>query len=237
MLNKPVKTLGVLGGMGPAACAEFLRIFARDCPAKNDSEHPKIIMLSDPATPDRSDGLMGIGEDPLPVIRKNLFKLIEWGADVLAVPCNTAHYFIDRFRDELMDKNVPLIHIVEETVDAAKELSQGNCSWLLATDGTQKSLIYPLCAEKKHYHFLKPSQEQQEKIQKSVRLVKAGKLSESGELMHEIVLELWNERDVPVTMGCTELPLAYSASGLDMNKQVSSLKALSDACIRVLYEI
>ncbi|MBQ7154215.1 MAG: aspartate/glutamate racemase family protein [Synergistaceae bacterium] len=228
-----MQTLGVLGGMGPAACAEFLRILARDCPAENDSQHPKIIMLSDPETPDRSDGLMGLGPDPLPVIRKNLLQLAEWGADVLAVPCNTAHYFIDRFRDELP---VPLIHIVEATVEAAKELSKGNCSWLLATDGTQKSLIYPACAEKMHYHFLKPSPEQQERVQKCVRQVKAGDMKAAGETMKEVVLELWGERDVPVTMGCTELPLAYEASGLPLERQVSSLKALSDACIRVLYE-
>lgn len=233
MLTRPVKTLGVLGGMGPAACAEFLRILARDCPAADDSQHPKIIMLSDPETPDRSDGLMGLGPDPLPVIRDNLLRLAQWGADVLAVPCNTAHYFIDRFRDELP---VPLIHIVEATVEAAKELSQGNCSWLLATDGTQKSLIYPSCAEKMHYHFLKPSAEQQERVQKCVRLVKAGEMHEAGEVMREVVGELWSERSVPVTMGCTELPLAYEASGLPQEKQVSSLKALSDACIKVLYE-
>ena len=234
MLTRPSKTLGVLGGMGPAACAEFLRILARDCPAGDDSQHPKIIMLSDPDTPDRSDGLMGLGPDPLPVIRKNLLQLAEWGADVLAVPCNTAHYFIDRFREELP---VPLIHIVEVTVEAAKELSQGNCSWLLATDGTQKSLIYPACAEKMRYHFLKPSQSQQERVQKCVRLVKAGDMKSAGETMREVVNELWGERNVPVTMGCTELPLAYEASGLPNERQVSSLKALSDACIRVLYEL
>ncbi|MBQ9418897.1 MAG: aspartate/glutamate racemase family protein [Synergistaceae bacterium] len=229
----PEKVLGVLGGMGPAACAEFLRILARDAPAKDDSQHPKIIMLSDPDTPDRSDGLMGLGPDPLPVIRKNLLQLVEWGAEILAVPCNTAHYFIDRFRDEIP---VSLVHIVEATVEAAKELSKGNCSWLLATDGTQKSLIYPSYAEKVRYHFLKPSQEQQSKIQSCVRLVKSGELKTAGEVMRDVVSELWRERDVPVTMGCTELPLAYEASGLPMDRQVSSLKALSDACIRALYD-
>ncbi len=234
MLSKPEKTLGVLGGMGPAACAEFLRLLAKDAPAKNDSQHPKIIMLSDPETPDRSDGLMGLGPDPLPVIRKNLLQLVEWGADVLAVPCNTAHYFIDRFIDELP---VPLIHIVDVTVEAAKDLSKGNCSWLLATDGTQKSLIYPLCAEKKRFHFLKPSTEQQDKIQSCIRYVKSGDLKTAGEIMNDVVNELWRERDVPVTMGCTELPLAYEASGLPSERQVSSLKALSDACIKFLYEM
>ena len=230
---RPEKTLGVLGGMGPAAAAEFLKILARDVPAKNDSEHPKIIMLSDPDTPDRSDGLMGLGPDPLPVIRKNLLQLIEWGADVLAVPCNTAHYFIDRFRDEL---TVPLIHIVEATVEAARDLSKGNCSWLLATSGTQKSLIYPACAAKMNYHFLKPSEEQQDIIQSSIRDVKAGNLKLAGEKIFNVVNDLWKERDVPVTMGCTELPIAYAASGLPNEKQVSSLKALSDACIKMLYE-
>ena len=234
MLTRPEKVLGVLGGMGPAACAEFLRILARDAPAKDDSQHPKIIMLSDPDTPDRSDGLMGIGPDPLPVIQKNLLQLVEWGADVLAVPCNTAHYFIDRFRGEIP---VPLVHIVEVTVDAARELSKGNCSWLLATDGTQKSLIYPSCAAEKRYHFLKPSEEQQGKIQSCIRYVKSGEMKTAGEIMNDVVTELWNERDVPVTMGCTELPLAYDASGLPQDRQVSSLKALSEACIKILYEI
>ena len=233
-MSRPEKILGVLGGMGPAAAAEFLRILARDCPAENDSMHPKIIMLSDPDIPDRSDGLMGIGKDPSEKLEADLKQLIKYGADLLAVPCNTAHYFIDRFRNNL---KVPLIHIVEATVEAAKELSAGNCSWLLATDGTQKSLIYPACAEKLSYHFLRPSPEQQERVQKVVRLVKAGKLSESGEEIKGVINELWSERHVPVTMGCTELPLAYSASGLPDEMQVSSLKALSDKCIKILYGI
>ena len=245
MSSHPEKVLGVLGGMGPAATAEFLRILARDCPAGNDAQHPKIIMLSDPDIPDRSDGIMGIGEDPTEILYKNLMQLVDFGADVLAVPCNTAHYFIDMFRNELP---VPLIHIVESTVEAAKNLSadlmnnpdyklnSDDCSWLLATDGTQKSLIYPACAEQMNYHFLKPSHEQQGKIQNVVRYVKARKMSEAIDLITSVVCELWNERKVPVTMGCTELPLAYAESGLPAEMQVSSLKALSDACIKFLYE-
>ena len=181
-----------------------------------------------------AEAALTLGPDPELVIRKNLFKLIDWGADLLAVPCNTAHYFIDRFRDDLP---VQLVHIVESTVEAAKELSKGNCAWLLATDGTQKSLIYPVCADKMYFHFLKPSHEQQDKIQSCIRYVKAGELNTAGEVISSVIQELWRERDVPVTMGCTELPLAYAASGLPDNKQVSSLKALSDACLKILYEI
>ena len=96
-------------------------------------------------------------------------------------------------------------------------------------------MIYPECAARMQYHFLKPSPGQQERVQKCVRLVKAGDMKTAGEVMRDVVGELWRERDVPVTMGCTELPLAYEASGLPLERQVSSLKALSDKCISVLY--
>ena len=97
------------------------------------------------------------------------------------------------------------------------------------------SMIYPECAQKMNYHFLRPSPDQQERVQLCVRRVKAGDMKSAGEIMNDVVSELWKERDVPVTMGCTELPLAYEVSGLPKVKQVSSLKALSDACISVLY--
>ena len=232
MLTKPRKTLGVLGGMGPAAAAEFLRILARDAPARTDAEHPRMILLSDPEVPDRSDGITGQGLDPLPAIKKDLQQLIDWGADVLAVPCNTAHFFIDRFRDEL---TVPLVHIVEATVKAAQSLSPEG-AWIVATSGTQKSRIYPACAEMKGYRFLQPSDEQQEQVQRSLRAVKAANMEEAGRLLRGVVEELWRERDLPIATACTELPLAYDASGLPSNRQVSSIQALSDACLDLLYE-
>ena len=72
-----MKTLGVLGGMGPAAGAEFLRLLARDAPAKRDQDHPRVIALSDPAIPDRSDAIRGLGEDPTPRLRRELERLVE----------------------------------------------------------------------------------------------------------------------------------------------------------------
>ena len=108
MLSKPEKKLGILGGMGPAAAAEFLRLLAAGAPAQNDAGHPYLLMLSDPGIPDRTDGILGAGPDPLPAMRRDLLRLAEWGADLLAVPCNTAHHFIDRFRADLP---IPLVHI------------------------------------------------------------------------------------------------------------------------------
>ena len=232
MLSKPKKKLGILGGMGPAAAAEFLRLLADGAPARNDAEHPRLLMLSDPDIPDRSDGILGTGPTPLPAIRGALLRLAEWGADVLAVPCNTAHHFINRFREELP---VPLVHIVEATVAAARRRSPEG-AWLLSTSGTRVCGIYPACAEREGYRFIHPSEARQERVQNCLRLVKAGNLPRAAALMRGLAEELWDERDCPIVTACTELPLAYAAAGLPREREVSSLRSLCDACLDVLYE-
>ena len=123
------KKLGVLGGMGPAAAAEFLRQLAVKCPATVDQEHPVVYMIGDCETPDRSTAIFGAGESPLPRLKKNLLQLCEMGADVLSVPCNTAHYFIDQFKEELPVPLVESIHAPSgERRCAAKTVSSTMCT-------------------------------------------------------------------------------------------------------------
>lgn len=227
----PNKTLGILGGMGPAAAAEFLRLLAEKSPAEHDQEHPVMYMLSDPQIPDRTAAVAGIGPDPTERLRKGLLTVAGWGADYLAVPCNTAHIFIDRFRDELP---VPLLHIVEETIEACKKQSPGG-AWLLATEGTCKSGLYQQYAQKADYVFREVSAQTQQEVTRALSLVKAGKIAESGACMRAVAESLWQEEKLGVATACTELPLAYDASGLPQEKAVSSLGALSDACLRAVY--
>ena len=66
--KKNGKKLGVLGGMGPAAAAEFLRQLAAKCPAATDQEHPVVYMIGDCEIPDRSTAIFGKGESPAPVL-------------------------------------------------------------------------------------------------------------------------------------------------------------------------
>jgi len=65
--------------------------------------------------------------------------------------------------------------------------------------------------------------------------VKAGRIVEAGAALRKIIETLWSEEDRLIATACTELPLAYTASGLPSCKEVSSLQALSDACIEFLY--
>lgn len=230
-MESPNKTLGILGGMGPAAAAEFLRLLAEKAPARRDQEHPVMYMLSDPHIPDRTAAVAGTGPDPTERLRKGLLTVAGWGVDYLAVPCNTAHIFIDRFREELP---VPLIHIVEETVAACRNQSPEG-AWLLATEATCKSGLYQRYAHTVGYEFFEVTPKTQARVTEALTLVKAGKMAESGKCMLSVVEELWTIRNVGVVTACTELPLAYDASGLPEDRSVSSLGALSDACLGAIY--
>lgn len=228
---RPEKTLGVLGGMGPAATADFQRVLAEKSPATTDQEHPRMIVYSHTAVPDRTTFLLGKGPDPTEHIKEGLESLVEWGADYLCVTCNTAHCFVDTFKDQLKK---PLIHIVDETIRQSAEISPKG-AWLTATLGTIKTGLYQRHAEDCGYNFRLPSQEQQEEIQDVIVKVKAGQHKEAGEKFRAIVEQLWEVEKLPVVCACTEIPIAYANTGLDPKMGISSLEALADGCIRVLY--
>ena len=224
-------TLGVLGGMGPAATAEFMQILAEIAPASCDQEHPRMIIYSHTITPDRTTYILGKGPDPYNYLKEGLETLTGWGAGLLAVTCNTAHYFIDQFREEL---GVPLVHIVEETIRKASEISpQG--AWLTSTLGTMRTGLYQQYAEKMGYKLYLPDERQAEEIHHATDLVKWGRREEAGELFGKLVNELWSERRLPIIGACTEIPLAYRVAGLPDDMIVSSLYALAEGCVRELY--
>ena len=225
------KKLGVLGGMGPAASADFLRILAERAPATIDQEQPIVYVISDPQIPDRTCAIFGRGSDPSARIKQDLLALAAMGADLLAVPCNTAHLFIDRFRTELP---VPLVHIVEETVLAGIKLNPAGC-WMLSTTGTRQCGLYQHYAEKYDYNLFLPEPDTALRVQECIELVKAGRKEEAGRRLTEIVLALWQEKDLPIMAACTELPLAYDASGLPPERTVSSLAALANGCLDRIY--
>lgn len=226
----PSGTLGVLGGMGPSATAEFLRVLAAKAPAGIDQEHPRVIVLSEPRIPDRTGSLIAGDDAPLAPLRTGLHTLTRWGADLLAVPCNTAHAFIDRFRSEL---SVPVVHIVDATLRAAIRSSPEG-GWLAATSGTVLSGLYQRRSEELGYPLFVPDDEVQTLVHEASRLVKAGRPAAAGTVFGQAAQTLRYKIDAPLLGACTELPLAHAAAGLPPDQMISSLDALADACLAEL---
>ncbi|WP_022729333.1 aspartate/glutamate racemase family protein [Fodinicurvata sediminis] len=91
----PGKTLGLLGGMGPEATVELMRRVVAATPARDDADHIRMLVDNNPQVPSRiAHVIEGTGEDPTPVLVSMAEGLKQAGADFLAMPCNTAHWYL-----------------------------------------------------------------------------------------------------------------------------------------------
>ena len=133
--------LGVLGGMGPQATNTFYQFIIDRTAAHNDQEHVNALILSDSEMPDRTAAILGSDGDKQAVYRRLLSdaRLLERaGCTVIAVPCNTSHYFLDRVQEEV---GIPILHMIRETAQALA--AQGKTRpGILATDGTIQTGLY-----------------------------------------------------------------------------------------------
>ncbi len=87
--------LGILGGMGPLATCEFFKKIIELTPAEKDQDHLHIIIDNNTNIPDRTEYILGKGKDPRIELIRSAIRLESIGADYIAIPCNTAHYFYD----------------------------------------------------------------------------------------------------------------------------------------------
>ncbi|MBU1208003.1 MAG: aspartate/glutamate racemase family protein [Proteobacteria bacterium] len=87
------KTIGILGGMGPEATLLMFAKILENTPAAKDQEHLRMIIYNNPKIPERLPAILGVGENPVPVMVESGLSLIKAGADFIVIPCISAHFF------------------------------------------------------------------------------------------------------------------------------------------------
>lgn len=113
--------LGVLGGMGPLASAEFLRTIYRFHRGAREQSAPEVLLYSNPRVPDRTATLLdgeGDAEVLLAELVRGLELLVEGGAERLVICCFTIHHLVDRLPPALREK---VVSLVEVALDGARE--------------------------------------------------------------------------------------------------------------------
>jgi aspartate racemase len=112
-LATPPRTVGVIGGMGPAAALELMRRVIAMTPAQDDQDHIHVILDNNPQIPSRIKHVIErTGADPTPALVRMARGLEASGAQALAMPCNTAHYYADDIRRAVQ---IPLLDMVALT--------------------------------------------------------------------------------------------------------------------------
>lgn len=215
--------LGILGGLGPMSTFYFCELLTAHTRASCDSDHLDMIISSRASTPDRTAYILGKSDqNPLPCMVEETNRLIRAGADVIAIPCNTAHFFYEELAKV---SQVPILNIIAETVDYLKKRSIG-CFGLLATEGTVASQSYHRLCEQAGITCIVPTPEQQEEISEIIYgAVKQNKPADFSAFLR-ISQSLLNRGCECLVLGCTELSL-LRRTGLTQPWYVDSLEVLA----------
>ena len=201
-----MKTIGIIGGMGPLATVDLYSRIVMRTKAQRDQEHLHVIIDSNTNIPDRTKAILGGGVDPTVELIKSAQRLEQAGADFLIMPCNTAHFFIDKIKTSV---NIPFINMVEETVKYTfNKYGKDMVVGLMATDGTIKSKIYEGYYAAMGIKTVVP-EKTQDKIMKFIYdVIKGGKYEEGTDLFFECVNELKDMGADAFLLGCTGLSSA-----------------------------
>ena len=219
--------LGVLGGLGPMSTFYFCELLTSHTKAACDADHVDMIISSRASTPDRTAFIVGKSlNDPLPIMIDEAKRLQSAGADLIVIPCNTAHYFYEGLRHAIQ---TPLLNIIEETVmhlhrNAVKTVG------LLATEGTVRAGAYaPLCHQL-GIECITPNPDEQSVINSIIYdQIKQNRPVDMAAFLR-VTDELRMRGCERLVLGCTELSLLKKEE-LDDSLFVDSLEVLAHRTI------
>lgn len=216
------KVLGVLGGMGPAATLDFLAKLQAATPIRREQDHLRVLVDINPKVPDRNVST----SDPGPVLAAMAAGLRDGGAEVLAIACNTAH----AYADEVRGSGLPLVDMLETAGFAARALGATTVGVL----GT--SLALSLYRDRFSHMGLEvvmlDDHEQVEFMALLYRIKQGDVGAASRETMAALAHRLVGKGAQAVVAGCTEAPLALSASDISV-PLLDATEELAKRCVAV----
>jgi len=208
-MTGPPRCLGVLGGMGPLAAAQFAMQVAKLTPATRDQEHIPLLLCNDPRIPDRSAAMVSAGPSPLAAMLRGLRLLETSGADCIAIPCNTAHLWFDALRAA---SRARLLHIVESVLrDLARRGVRGGPVGVLGTRATLDLGLYQRALTEAGYEVVTPSDADIAVCAEAIAAVKSNRIADAFAPAARSIAALHRRGARAVVLGCTELPMAVPA--------------------------
>ena len=227
--NKVPTLLGILGGLGPMSGIYFCEMLTQHTYAQKDSDHLNFLLSSRADTPDRSSFILGLSsEDPTPRMRSEAKRLEAAGAELLVIPCNTAHYFYSKVAEAV---DIPILNIIEETAKlcAIEKTTKGG---VLATEGTISSGAYKDIFNSYGIEIAKLTNDEQNFITETIfDRIKSG-LKPDTKRFIALCDKLFNNGCERIILGCTELSLIKKEHTLP-NYVIDSLEVLCISALKI----
>lgn len=199
-----MKKLGIIGGLGPMATAYFLQLLTQMSDTAVDQEHMEIHMISRPSIPDRTKFILGLSDESPAIGMSEVGKQLKIsGAELLAMPCVTGHYF---YKEIVNNVGIPMINMIEETAEYLQNKKIVKIG-ILATDGTIRSNLFQCAIENRGIKVIIPDEIEQQKIMDIIyKDIKAGRPANIKNF-EQVSEGLWQKGAEVILLACTELSL------------------------------
>lgn len=223
-----MKTLGIIGGLGPMASAYLLQLVIEMTDAKTDQEHLDAILFDRPQVPDRTAHILDPSKpSPLPSMRDTAQTLERLGAGVICAPCVTSHCFYPELSASV---SVPFLHMVEET--GRELLAAGKHKvGILATTGTVRTRLFQDTFSRQGLEAVTPGPEGQAWVMSLIyEDIKAGRPADMGKFQAASA-ELFGLGCDSIVLGCTELSLIKKDNPLG-HGYLDALEVLAKRCVQ-----
>ncbi len=226
--KKTPEVLGILGGLGPLASVYFYELITKHTLALKDQDHIDIILNSRATTPDRTAFILGENaENPFDIMVEDAKRLVTYGAQAIAIPCNTAHFFYEEL-DKCID--IPILNMIEQTVIEAK--NRGGEVGVFATSGTVQSRTYQRVCEKHGVKCILPDEKHNEYIMNIIYgCIKQGKRADM-KLFDAATQHMQEKNCSCVILGCTELSIVKKDEKIG-NYFIDSMEVLAKNAIEM----
>jgi len=222
-----MKTVGVIGGLGPLATLDFFERVLRRTRAVREQDHLRVILDNNPKIPDRNAYARGDGPSPGPALAACAKGLEVAGANVIVMACNTTHAWEGEIRAAI---SVPFLSIITETVDAVAEL-RPEAVGVLAVDACLSANLYQDALKRAGLRCVLLNADSQRTFMELIYRIKSG---DSGETVKRSMATLARKLEAQgaevIIAGCTEIPIVLTADDIE-GELVSSTDVLVERTI------
>ncbi|MEQ1610933.1 MAG: amino acid racemase [Hyphomonadaceae bacterium] len=221
------KSVGVIGGLGPAATLDFFDRILKRTKALHDQDHLRLIIDNNTKIPDRNAYQRGDGPSPGPALAAAAHALETVGAEFIVMACNTAHAWEAEIRAAI---SVPFISIIEETTKVVADLKPERAG-VLAVDACLASSLYQDALKKAGVAPVLLNADSQRTFMELIYRIKSGDTRDMvRRSMSTLARKLEAQGAEVIIAGCTEVPLVLTADDIN-NELVNSTDVLVERTI------
>lgn len=204
---QPMKTVGIIGGLGPETTSEFYLKIIFSCYKKDATQRPHVLIASVPLPYQIEEDLITKNQGAeryIPFLVEEAKRLEGAGAEFIVMPCNSLHVFIKDIRAAV---HVPVLSIVEETV-AFMEKNEFQKVGIVSTSATIENKLYENAFAANAIAYVTPDALQQAKMGRFIHNLVMGQQKNSDrEELVEIIASFQGKGVDCVALACTDLQL------------------------------